>query len=880
MSWIKVNRITAAIVFVFTTIVYTLTVAPTVSFWDCGEFIATAYKMAVPHPPGSPLFLLVGRVFTLFPFPDDIGLRVNMISVFSSSITVALLYLIIVQMLREWKGTLETQSDWLTAIFSGVIGSLTFAFTHSFWFNSAEAEVYAASMLFTALLIWLSLIWAERHNQVNNEKYLLMISYLIGLAIAVHLLNVLALPFVAMVYYYKKYDFHLKSFLIMTAITIAGILFVYPGIVKYLPLVAEFGMFWLFAVFAIVGGIAYWAVTQHRHLISFIMLSITLIMIGYSSYAAIFIRSGLNPNIDENDPETIEEFLKYINREQYGDHSITDRAKVWKSSPESRNRYDSASDFFWTYQVNHMYVRYFLWQFVGMDEVSGHWNWEYLGIPLLIGLIGMVYHFRGDPKHALAVLALFFATGLAIILYLNQPDPQPRERDYSYVGSFFAFAIWIGLGYAGIIEVIKESLAGKAEKVKQIGIPVLSAIFIVFLVGSPLQLLSKNFHSHDRSGNYVAWDYSYNILMSCEKDGILFTNGDNDTFPLWYLQEVENIRTDVRIVNLSLLNTDWYIQQLRDMEPRVPMQITDAMLEQVSPIQWEKREVTLKVPDDVSTEAFEQFKSDFGPVILNKPKEIKFEVPPTLIAGNYKLLRTQDYMILNILAANKWKKPVYFATTVPQSNLVGGLQEFMRMEGLVMRIVPIKEWRYSINNLETNLLEKYQYRLNDPSVYYNSNILALLQNYRTAFIQLGDYYANSGESEKLAKMIQAEADKIPADVIPWTASVLKHRWEALKIVADSSYAETVLNSQNGRALSSIGRSMMAYRKFDMAAKILEKAYNEDPENPENVGMLVQAYELSGKPDKALAPLEKWVEQNPQDQGAKNMLNSIRRRAEK
>lgn len=877
MNWLKANRIVAAIVLIVTTIIYTLTVAPTVSFWDCGEFIATAYKMSVPHPPGSPLFLLVGRIFTLLPFPEDIGLRVNLISVLSSSFTVMLLYLVIVQLFREWKGKLESQEDWLTAIGSGLIGSLTFAFTHSFWFNSSEAEVYAASMLFTALLIWLSLIWAERSEEVNNEKYLLMIAYLIGLAIAVHLLNVLALPFVAMMYYYKRYEFHLKSFLIMTGITVVAILFVYPGVVKYFPLIAKFGVFWLFAVFAVVMGLAYWAVNNHRHLISFAMLSVTLILIGYSSYSTIFIRSGLDPVIDENDPETVERFLKYINREQYGDHSF-DREKGWRQSPNA-NRYSSASEFFWDYQVNHMYYRYFMWQFVGMDEVSGNWNWQFLGIPLLLGLIGMVYHFRGDPKHSLAVLALFFATGLAIILYLNQPDPQPRERDYSYVGSFFAFAIWIGFGYAGIIEAIREALSEKSAKAKKIALPIFASVFLVLMIISPIQLLAKNYHSHNRSGNYVAWDYSYNILMSCEKDGILFTNGDNDTFPLWYLQEVEELRTDVRIVNLSLLNTDWYIEQLRDMEPKVPMQISEAYLKQVSPIPWEKREVTLKVPEETYKEAYNEFKTYFGPsLLMEKPKEIKFQVSPTLVASNYKLLRTQDYMILNILAANQWKKPVYFATTVPQSNLVGGLQDYMRMEGLVMRVVPFKNWRISPDILEVNLTQKYQYRFDDPDVYYNPSITGLLQNYRTPFIALGEYYAGQNNTEKIREIFDFEAQNIPADVIPWSTPVLRHRKDALLIVADPTYADSVLEKENARAAASIGRDLMVFRKFDTASRFLQKAYDENPTNPETVGMLVQAYELSGNNEQAMATLQKWVDLNPQDTGAKNMLNGIKNRS--
>ncbi len=464
MTMEKMNRITALVIFLFTTFIYFLTVAPTVSYWDCGEFIASSFKMAVPHPPGSPLYLLVGRVFTLLPLGSDIGFRVNIISVFSSSITVMLLYLSIVHLVREWKGKLETKSDWLTAIFSGVLGSLSFAFTHSFWFNGSEAEVYAASMLFTSLIVWLILVWAEKSDEPDNGRYLLMIAYIIGLAIAVHLLNVLALPFVAMIYYYKRYDFNIKSFLIMMAITVVLILAVYPGMVKYVPLIAlNYGVIGLVAFVVFIIGGTIWALNNKKNLLSYAFLSILLISIGYSTYATIYIRSNLDPMIDENDPENIENFIKYINREQYGDHSITDREAVWKSSPNGRN-YTSSGDFFWRYQVDKMYVRYFLWQFVGMSENGMDWSAkQFFALPFLLGLIGIYWHFRRDPKHALAVTALFFMTGLAIIMYLNQPDPQPRERDYSYVGSFFAFAFWIGLGYAGVIELLKDLFRKKSD---------------------------------------------------------------------------------------------------------------------------------------------------------------------------------------------------------------------------------------------------------------------------------------------------------------------------------------------------------------------------------------------------------------------------------
>jgi len=373
MNMQKTNRLIAAGIFIATSIIYLMTVAPTVSFWDCGEFIACSFKMEVPHPPGAPLYLIVGRLFSLIPFLQDVGFKVNLISVFSSSITVMLLYLVIVHLIREWKGKLEDDIDWYIAIFSGLIGSLTFAFSHSFWFNAVEAEVYAPSMLFTSLIVWLVMVWAEKSEEPNNERYLLMIAYIIGLAIAVHLLNVLALPFVAMVYYYKRYDFELKSFIILVIITAAVMAAVYPGMVLYMPQLAlNFGAAGLVGYFILIILATLWAMNNKKHLASFAFLSIFLITIGYSTYATVFIRSNLNPNIDENNPETVENFVKYINREQYGEHNPLDRTNVWKTSPKGK-QYKSVGDFFWNYQINKMYVRYFLWQFVGMDDDEVNW---------------------------------------------------------------------------------------------------------------------------------------------------------------------------------------------------------------------------------------------------------------------------------------------------------------------------------------------------------------------------------------------------------------------------------------------------------------------------------------------------------------------------
>ena len=881
MDWLKTNRLVAAGIWVFSFIIYAMTVASTVSYWDCGEFIACSYGLAVPHPPGAPLFLLVGRFFSMIPFVEDIGYRVNYISVLSSTFTVMLLYLSIVHLVREWKGNLQSNSDWQIAIFSGAIGSLTFAFTHSFWFNAVEAEVYAPSMLFTALLVWLILVWAQKSDQPGNEKYLLMIAYCIGLTIGIHLLNVLALPFVTLIYYYKRFEFNMKTFMINILVTVGIILFVYPGIVIYLPRLAELGgAFGLAAVFIILFAIVFWSINNNKKTVSLISLSVLLIVIGYSTYATIYIRSNLDPMIDENNPETIEKFISYLNREQYGDHSITDRAKVWKESPNGK-RYNSTGEFFWKYQVDKMYIRYFMWQFVGMDKNERDWSANQLyAIPFLLGLLGIYWQFKNDKKHALAVLALFFMTGLAIVLYLNQPDPQPRERDYSYVGSFYAFSIWIGLGYAGLMELIRGNKKKKKDDVTVQSNTLPVVIFVILFIISPILLLAKNFETHNREGRYIAWDYSYNMLQTCEPNAILITNGDNDTFPLWYLQEVDSIRRDIRIVNLSLLNTDWYIQQLRDLDPKVPIGVSDAELSKLGLVPWKKRQVTLNVPQSAGENFAREFQNKYQGISITVPEKITFEVKPTLNTPYGSVLRVQDYMILRIINNNKWRKPIYFAVTVAKKNMLSELQEYLRMDGLALKLVPYKNWKISPENIERNLTEVYQYRgLQDPSVYYDRNILGLLQNYRTAYLQVSEYYARTKDMEKVKSLMINMEKNIPSSVIPWTNRYLRFIRDSYSLASEQIGLDSLFNSNyTEKDMQIIGENLYRLGLGHKSEGIFESIYTSNPNNVQALSILIDIYERSGKYEKGIKHLEDWLQRNPNDPQAKLKLSFFQSKA--
>jgi tetratricopeptide (TPR) repeat protein len=518
-----------------------------------------------------------------------------------------------------------------------------------------------------------------------------------------------------------------------------------------------------------------------------------------------------------------------------------------------------------------MYVRYFLWNFLGTDSDERNYNiFKFLGIPFLLGLLGVWYHFRKDWKHALAVFVLFFMTGLAIILYLNQPDPQPRERDYSYVGSFFAFSIWIGIGAAAILEFFTRQTQ-KSSATSFVPYTLAGLLFIV----SPVQVMLANYRQQDRHGNYVAWDYSYNMLMSCEQDGILYTNGDNDTFPLWYLQEVEYVRTDVRVANLSLLNTDWYVYQLKNHEPKVPISLSNDEIERLAPVRWPKqRTLVIDVPEDYRAREAEMYKNTMNLSDVNENSELSFSLGPKFF-GQY--LRVQDYMILNTLYANKFRKPMYFAVTVSKDNMLDGLQKYLRMDGLSFKITTIPNWQINPDTLYNNVMNKYKYRnLNNPDVYYNKNVIALLQNYRSAFIQLANYYATFNEKEKVRGIIEKLDEVMPPSVIPFTNNHLANWIEAYQIYSGLISKDTLtIQNYTEKDLEDIARVLMTLKEVEAAEQAFQEILTNNPDNIQAKAHLVDIYGNQKKYDKSIEILEDWVNQNPNDAGAKRRLEQYR-----
>ena len=966
----------AAIIFLITFVIYFDTMSPTVSYWDCGEFIAVSHTLGVPHPPGSPFFLLLGRIFSMIPFNEDIAFRVNIISPIVSALAVMLLYLTIVKIVTHWRGKVENLTDVLIVFGGASVGALTFAFTDSHWFNAVEAEVYAFSTFFTAIVVWLILLWNEKANQSGHERYILIIAYMIGLATGLHLLNLLAIPFVTLIIYFRKYKLEWQSFGITVLITAIIFFVIHNGIIKGLPKMAAgfLGVGGTVLVILSVFVLMVWAIMNKQNLLSIAATSVVLILIGYSTYTLIFIRSNQDPTIDENDPETVRAMISYLEREQYGSvgqfprrfNGLRQMYEV-AGPPRGENRTYTARQkaqyrktdldkqwaFFWDYQIKKMYNRYFLWQFAGRGpsteqgvtpmgansrEDGVDWTQFVLPLALILGLLGMVYHGSKDQRMSFSIMSLFLLTGYAVILYLNQDDPQPRERDYSYVGSFFAFSIWIGAGVAAVGEFIQSKISNKEISTRVISITL--ALSILFVPGV---MLSVNYHSHDRSGNYVAWDYSYNILQSVGPNGILFTNGDNDTFPLWYLQEVENVRKDVAVVNLSLLNTPWYIKQWKEARPDETkfINLTDKKVDEITSrlTRWEERKMQVPVKNDPE----------------NNEGYIEWTLKPTF-AG--QALRVQDVMILKIIKDAGWEVPIYFAVTVSQSNRIG-LDPYLDMQGLTFQLKSHKTSPVDQDMMYKNLMTQigpddwlsgftmagfnsqndsgytnwsreyqpgYMFRnLGNKETYYNDQVIRLLQNYRSAYMQLAvtyymdyqqekrkktpDEYVLTDLSEKAITVLDQMRFNIPESTIPITSEDL--HYQVARLYGDLDRKESMKNildeliSMKGLSPSNkVEYANVYFRELDdteTAINILSGLQNEfiQMENmvkingfskgsvssnrwkrwqkafPDIVSSLVYIYKSTDQKLEAEDVLVDWISRFPNDNNAKKLLEEVR-----
>jgi len=671
MNFKKLNIVIAWAVFAIALLTYSLTIEPTVSFWDCGEFITSSHKLEVGHPPGAPFFMIVAKVFSLFSFGNNemVARLINMVSASSSAFTILFLFWTITHIARRIvlhkREDKLAQAQQIAILGSGIVGALAYTFSDTFWFSAVEGEVYAMSSLFTAVVFWAILKWENVANEKYSNRWLVLIAYLMGLSIGVHLLNLLVIPAIVLIYYFKKYKTTpvgvIAAFGISGGLLVGMMYGIIPGIILF---ASKFELFFtndlgmpynsgtlIYGLF-LIAILAFGLFITHKKakpIINTIVLSITVVIIGYSSFTLILIRSKADTPMNQNKPDNVLSLQGYLNREQYGDrplfygqyfnadvldykkgkpiysqknekYEIISNKTVVKYDPEYstilprmyseqpqhpegyktwaklKNLNDAPSmaeniKYFFRYQVDFMYLRYFMWNFAGrQNDIQGygdkiHGNWisgiapidnarlheknmpnylkenkarnTYFFFPLLLGIVGIVYMFwqnKTSVEYSWAVLTFFLMTGLAIIVYLNQPPFQPRERDYAYAGSFYVFTIYIGMGVLGLFQWL-QSFA----KPQIIAI----SVSAIALLAVPSLMATQNYDDHTRANRYTAIAIAKNYLNSCDSNAIIFTNGDNDTFPLWYAQEVEGVRTDIRVVNLSYLNTEWYIEQMQ-----------------------------------------------------------------------------------------------------------------------------------------------------------------------------------------------------------------------------------------------------------------------------------------------------------------------------
>lgn len=973
LSYKKINNVTGWIVFFFALVVYWMTVEPTASFWDCGEYIAVSYKLMIPHPPGAPLYLLIGRFFSMFASSEtEVAFWVNMVSVISSAFTVLFLFWTITIFARKLMHVSEdsiTRTQQLLIMGAGAIGAVAYTFSDSFWFSATEGEVYAISAFFTAFVFWAILKWEYNADKPESDRWLILIAYMMGLSIGVHLLNLVTIPALGLVFYFRKYKPTLGGGIITFIISSVIILIILIGVIPGLPSMAgwfevlfvnTFGLpfnsgiiFFSIIFLGALGYGIYYSVVKEQKVLNTALLCFLFILVGYGSYALIPIRSQSNPPIDENNPEDVMKVISYLKREQYGDRPLIygsqftaevtgtkDTDPVYRKGVDEYIIQDYKSEYIYESghatlfprmysqqqhhvreykkllekyggyregekptgfqnlrymfdrQLGHMYWRYFFWNFVGrsgdVQDSPALWPTQagedipelmeskarnnYYAIPLLLGLIGLFYQVSKDQKNALITGVLFFFTGIAIILYLNAPPIEPRERDYAYAGSYYAFCIWIGLGVIalykafanGKIQLTEDSATSKGLKVPFIKLGKTPAMAVAVLLCAivPVIMGAENWDDHDRSDRYHSVDSAKNLLNSCAKNAIIFTGGDNDTFPLWYAQEVEGVRTDVRVCNLSLLNTDWYIDQMKrrayESDPLpISLEKEDYISGQndylryrgqdngkedrpmyvdkfISALRARHSSVTQTVPGDKMDKTISLLPSKNLVIEFDKDKVLDVEkaraadpdkqamftedlMPLLRNRMQWKWKRNnmekKDLIMIDMItniAKNGFDRPIYFSTTLGPSNYLN-LKDHMVHEGLAYRLTPVKHGQSDpvINTeiMDRNLMERYEYReLDNPDVYYNENYDRFVFNLRMQFMSLVRQYMTVEKDKKRAKeVLEFCLEKMPDEVFRYETSMV----QAVQYLFDMDEAERA--TEMGMTIASRAHEMSTYQ---------------------------------------------------------------------
>lgn len=929
-----INNVTGWITFIIASLTYILTAEPTASLWDCGEFITTSVGLQVGHPPGAPLFMIISRLFAIFaPSPDKQALMINYMSALCSGFTILFLFWSISHLARKLvlKGSQVCTLGQLFAIMgASLVGALTYTFSDTFWFSAVEGEVYAMSSLFTAVVFWAILKWENVAFEPYANRWLILIAYLIGLSIGVHLLNLLAIPAIVFVYYFKKYTPTTKGVIktgILSLIILGIVNFVLiPGVIKLagtFELIFVNGMGLPFntgvIIYALllIGGLTYgigYTLKKNKTILNTILTCFIVMMIGYSCYSMVVIRSISNPPIDENSPDNVFSLLSYINRDQYGDSPLfygqyynaplTDISEgspiyyqnkitgkydkignkpnytydsrfctffprmysnqrsyfpqeyeAWGGKPNGptymvngkavqKPSFGNNLKYFFNYQIGHMYWRYFMWNFSGrQNDIQGygdirHGNWitgikfldelrlgnqdelpdelksekalnKYYMLPFLLGILGMFYQYKKgrEGKQDFWVLMLFFfMTGLAIIIFLNQTPREPRERDYAYAGSFYAYAIWIGLGVLSIWEFLSKKINSKLAALVTTG---------VCLVVVPVNMAAQNWDDHTRAGRYATLAHAKNYLNSCAPNAILFTYGDNDTFPLWYAQEVEGVRRDIRIVNLSLLAGGWYIDQINRKayeSDRVPISFTheqyhEGVRDWVA-VQERFKSANLKdvmefvASDHPNTKVRSAYNNEVMDYIPTKNVYVPVDAEKVIANGTVNAkdsalivdkveipikknnLNKSELMVLDIIATNDWKRPIYFGIGMGSDNYMG-LEDYFQLEGAAYRLVPIKtknQEYYNFGRIDTdilydNVMNKFEWgNIKDPKVnidYFHDNTIAVMR-YRNTFLRLAEALIGEGKNTKAVAVLDKSLEELPISQVPIDNNILNY----------------------------------------------------------------------------------------------------------
>ena len=914
------NRVTAVVVTLIAAVTYILTLEPTASFWDCGEFIASSYKLEVGHPPGNPVFQLFARLFTIFADNMHAAVAVNAFSAICSALTIFFLYLTIVFLAKRIikpsdEGTYSLGKA--IAIFgSGAVGALAYTFSDTFWFSAVEGEVYAMSSLITALVFWAMTKWYEQADQPYANRWIVLISLLMGLSIGIHLLNLLAIPALVFLYYYKQrenghYSFkeYVKIFLVSVVI-LAVILF---GIIPYLPkFAAYFDLFFVNTLglpfnsgaaffMLLLLGLCFWGLfrtmKQGKVFANTVLLCFTMIVIGFSLFTIVIIRSSAKTPTNEYQPDNPFTLVRYLGREQYGSNPLVygqyfdapydiEETKYWAPMGEEYIHAEGPGDvtympegkmlfprmwssdsrhisfyksymgngghvvkgaehkkptffqnlaFFFDYQMNWMYWRYFMWNFAGRqndvhspspgDPFIGNWESgisfldnfrlgdqsaapgylkdnpaknHYYMLPLLLGLVGLFFQFGRDKRGCWLTFLMFFMTGIAVVVYLNQPPFQVRERDYAYAGSFYSYSIWIGLAVAAVYSWLEERLKGKET--------VAASAVTVLLLGVPALMAAQNWDDHDRSNRYTAVEMAKNYLNSVGPNGILVTHGDNDTFPLWYAQEVENIRTDVRIANTSLLGTDWHIDQMKyAMNESAPLDLT------VGPKQYlygtnefiyiyDTRDTAFLLSDVMRIFKHPEAKLPLtgGKMVdyimsrkfiipVNKENVLKYGIldekyadmiPDQItltIPKDKSYLTKPELFMLDLLSNYQWDRPINLLSMGGDINV--GLKEYLMYEGFSYKFVPIKNKMKSTeigfadpedlynkmkNVFSWDALKRTDYFVDYQNFYTFCGVLSQ----RQIFVNVAKEMLKIGDSARAIEILDMCQEAVPAENYP------------------------------------------------------------------------------------------------------------------